>query len=164
MYNRTNTTAVRFLFPLLLMQVSGVCGADSSKPEVPSAAKQKETAAVLEEVFELSTANTKTKKQELVPKLMKVADDAVKTKDFDQLYAILQATFPAVRDTGDFSTFATAMEMLTSNFAVDSRKEWSTRLGDFLTGCESAAAFEAVVAELLPIADCRSARGCESGQ
>jgi hypothetical protein len=127
--------------------------ADADRASVPSTEQQKKTIADLEEAYELSAANTPTKKQELIPKLVKVADDAAKGKDSAQLYTILQATFPLIRDTGDFATFARTMKMLTDNFAVDVRKEWPARLKEFLAGCESGAAFEEVVGQLLPIVE-----------
>lgn len=132
---------------------TGLSAAEFDKAAIPTAAQQKEAAADLEEVFKLSSATTKAKKEEVVPSLVEFADDAVKTKDFAQLYVILQATFPLVRDTGDFATFAKAMELLNDNFAVDSRKEWSTGLRDFLKGCDSAADYEAIVDQSLPIVE-----------
>ncbi len=129
--------------------------AEPAKSAVPTAARQAEVRKLLDETFELSKANTAAKKQQVAQKLMEMAGDPATA--VDELYVVLAAALPLLREAGDFPTYLTAVEQLIEMFQVDAEAERTKHVIDFLTACKSSSTLEPVLNEVVAMAG-RAAR------
>lgn len=123
--------------------------AEPAKAAVPTAARQAEVRKLLDETFELSKANTATKKQQAAQKLMEMAGDSATAGD--ELYVVLVTALPLLREAGDFPTYLTAVEQLTESFQVDAEAERTKHVTDFMTACKSSSTLEPVLNEVVAL-------------
>ena len=124
--------------------------AKPAKAAVPAASRQAEVRKLLDETFELSKANTAAKKQQAAQKLMEMAGDSATTGD--ELYVVLVTALPLLREAGDFPTYLTAVDLLTTSFQVDAGVERIKHITDFMAVCKSSATLEPAVDEVVAMA------------
>ena len=120
------------------------------KAEVPTATRQAEIRKLLGETFELAKANTATKKQLAVQKLMALADNPESSTD--DVYVALQAALPFIKETGDFPSLLKAVERLNATFQSDPQAERSKHVIEFIAAAKSADTFEPALDEVMSLA------------
>ena len=117
---------------------------------IPPAPRQVEIRKLLDETFELSKANTSTKKQQAAQQLMEMARNPATSPD--ELYVVLVTTLPLLRERGDFATYWEAVEKLTETFQLDVDVERTRLVTEYMTGCKSGTTLEPALKEVLEIA------------
>ena len=138
------------LAALLLAGWFGAASAQEAKPAkavVPTVARQAEVRKLLDEAFELSKANTAAKKQQAAQKLMELAGDSATAGD--ELYVVLAAVRPLLREAGDFQTYLATVEQLVTSFQVDAEAERTKHITDFMMTCKLPTALEPVLNEVI---------------
>jgi hypothetical protein len=136
--------------PLVLVQAFGIQSWASDTPTrtaVPSAEKQKEVQAQLDESLGLSKAKTRTARQEAVSQLSKMASDPGVSPD--ELYVILKVAIPLAKELEDFAAYRALSTQISSAFEVDPGMESPALLLSFISSCKTTAAMGSAVQELI---------------
>ena len=150
-------TACRcFLFLCLLLGgISGgvVPAQDSadSRVAVPSVDVQQSKRTQVDGAVGLAKAITITQKQKALRELMTMASDVATSAD--ELYAVLQAAFPLIRETGDIAALRVALQKLTKTFQVDPITEEAKQYKEFIAACKSASALDPAVKDLVSLVE-----------
>ena len=132
--------------PLVLVQAFGIQSWASDTPTrtaVPSAEKQKEVQAQLDESLGLSKAKTRTARQEAVSQLSKMASDPGVSPD--ELYVILKVAIPLAKELEDFAAYRALSTQISSAFEVDPGMESPALLLSFISSCKTTAAMGSAV-------------------
>ena len=150
-------SAHRFSWMLCLL-LGGIHGgvvpaqdSPDSRAAIPSADRQKSIRTQLDETLGLSKATTTTKKQQALRDLMKLADDPATTSD--ELYGVLQAALPLIREKSDLAALRTCIQKLTETFQVDSILERSKQLDEFIAACKSTSTLDPAVKDVVALVE-----------
>ncbi len=145
-----------FLFLCLLLggiHGGAVPGQDSSDSRVaiPSADRQKSIRTQLDETLGLSKATNTSKQQQALRDLMKMADDPATSSD--EIYVVLQAALPLIREKSDLATLRKCIQKLTETFKVDPILERSKQLEEFIAVCKSTSTLDQAVKDVVAMVE-----------
>lgn len=147
-------TACRFCWLLFLL--GGIHGgvipaqdSSDSRAAIPSADRQKSIRTSLDESQGLSKATTTSKKQQALRDLMKMAENPATSPD--ELYVVLQAAFPLIRETSDIAALRAAIPKLTETFQVERFTEHSKQLEEFIAACKLTSALDPAVKDFVSL-------------
>jgi hypothetical protein len=144
-------------FRVLRLALLGVCivvmgtgsGFAQTRAAIPAAEKQKEIAKLLEETYNLAKLDGVSKKQNAVKQLMEASrDDSFGT---DERYVILVTTISLAKETGDATNWLEAANALVTDFDLNSQKEKTRLLTEFLNASKSGAQMKLVIDEALAL-------------
>jgi hypothetical protein len=144
---------IRWLQHALLGAFIVVVGAGSifaqTRAAIPAVEKQKEITKLLEETYNLAKLDGVSKKQNAVKQLMEASrDDSFGT---DERYVILATAISLSKDTGDATNWLEAVNSLVTDFDVNSQKEKTRLLTEFLNASKSGAQMKLVIDEALTL-------------
>ncbi|MDB5343071.1 MAG: hypothetical protein JWP89_1448 [Schlesneria sp.] len=137
----------------LLSMCIVVMGTDSgfaqTRAAIPVAEKQKEIAKLLEETYNLAKLDGVSKKQNAVKQLIEASrDDSFGT---DERYVILVTTISLAKEIGDATNWLEAVNSLVTDFDLNSQKEKTRLLTEFLNASKSGAQMKLVIDEALAL-------------
>ncbi|HEY4259554.1 MAG TPA: hypothetical protein VGM98_05335, partial [Schlesneria sp.] len=141
------------LFRGLHLAMLGVCvvvmgtgsGFAQTRAAIPAAEKQKEIANLLEETYNLSKLEGVSKKQNAVKQLMEASHD--NSFGTDERYVILTTAISLAKETGDATNWLEAVNSLVTDFDVNSQKEKTRLLTEFLNASKPGTQFKLVIEE-----------------
>ena len=124
-------------------------GFAQTRAAIPATEKQKEITKLLEETYNLAKLDGVSKKQNAVKQLMEASrDDSFGT---DERYVILITAISLAKETGDATNWLEAVNSLVTDFDVNSQKEKTRLLTEFLNASKSGAQMKLVIDEALAL-------------
>lgn len=132
----------------IVIQLAGP-GFAQTRAAIPAAEKQKEITKLLEETYNLAKLDGVSKKQNAVKQLMEASRDG--SYGTDERYVILKAAISLAKETGDATNWLEAVNSLVTDFDVNSQKEKTRLLTEFLNASKSGAQMKLVIEEALAL-------------
>ncbi len=122
-----------WLLTVMVMSNVAVSRAQTERPAVPTAARQREIAKVLDETFDLPKVTGAPKQQQALKKILKAADDS--NFSSDEKYVAWMTVVKLAQAQGDFASWWTAVKSLGTAFTGEAPVD---RLPYFLAYLEAA--------------------------
>ncbi len=144
-------------FRVLHLVLLGACivvmgtgpGFAQTRAAIPAAEKQKEITKLLEETYNLTKLDGLSKKQNAVKQLMEASRD--NSFGTDERYVILMTAISLAKETGDATNWLEAVNALVTDFDLNSQKEKTRLLTEFLNASKSGAQMKVVIDEALAL-------------
>lgn len=141
---RGSSTAL--LYVVFVTLVSAAAAADDLPP--PDADTQAAVSQILNEAVGLTGASSPAQKKQAISRLMQMAANS--TQSPDELYVILDQSFPLIYEVGDAATLKKAIDAFDASFEVTP----DARIGHwvaFISKTKSTSDFDAAIDVMLPL-------------
>ncbi|MDB5343800.1 MAG: hypothetical protein JWP89_2177 [Schlesneria sp.] len=139
----------------LTVAITAKSGIAQTRAAVPSAAKQKELAKLLEDGYSLPRLDSTAKKQDAFAKLMESLTD--ESMGADERYVVLTTAISLASQTGDADDWLKAVNALVATFDVDTTKEKTRLLTEFLKASKPGAQIKPIAEEAMEMSQAAAA-------
>lgn len=135
------------LLSIFIVVVGAASVLAQTRAAIPAVEKQKEITKLLEETYNLAKLDGVSKKQNAVKQLIEASRDD--SFGADERYVILMTAISLAKETGDATNWLEAVNSLMTDFDVNSQKEKTRLLTEFLNASKSGAQMKLVIDETL---------------
>ena len=118
---------------------------------IPSNERQKSIRVQLDDSLGLAKATNTLKKSQALKDLMKIADDPATSGD--ELYVVIQAALPLIREKSDLAALRTTVQKLTDKFQLDPINEQAKQLEEFIAACKSSPTLDQAVKDVVALVE-----------